>query len=157
MAGLLHAFKYQKRLMLARALGQLMQQRPPPFIEEDFAHVMAVPISAQKWRERGFNQSEELAKNVARYWQIPLISSHLCDRLATPSQSKLNEAQRIKNVQGTFSFSRVTFNVDQGKILLIDDVLTTCATVSEMAVELRHHGRFEVYVWALLKKQIVKI
>nr|MBP6562274.1 hypothetical protein [Neisseriaceae bacterium] len=99
----------------------------------------------------------ELAKNIARYWQIPLISSHLCDRLATPSQSKLNEAQRIKNVQGTFSFSRVTFNVDQGKILLIDDVLTTCATVSEMAVELRHHGQFEVYVWALLKKQIVKI
>ncbi len=156
-AGLLHAFKYQKKLMLARALGHLMQQRPPPFIDIGFNHIMAVPISAKKWHERGFNQSEELAKGIARDRQIPLISMHRCDRVATPSQSLLNEAQRRKNVRGTFSFSRVKFNADQGKILLIDDVLTTCATVSEIAVELRHHGQFEVYVWALLKKQIVKI
>lgn len=157
LAGLVQAFKYQKKLMLAHALGQLMQERPPPFIEMDFQHVLAVPISAAKWRMRGFNQSEELAKSIARHWQIPLISSHLCDRVDTPSQSLLNESQRIKNVQGVFSFNRVKFNADQGKILLIDDVLTTCATVSEMAAQLKHHGRFEVYVWALLKKQIVKI
>lgn len=152
MAGLIQAFKYQKKLMLAQALGQLMQHRPPPFIDIGFLHVMAVPISAEKWRERGFNQSHELAKNIARHWQIPLISPHLCDRVATPSQSLLNESQRIKNIQGVFSFNRVNFNADQGKILLIDDVLTTCATVSEIAAELKHHGRFEVYVWALLKK-----
>ncbi len=157
MAGLLQAFKYQKKLMLARALGQLMQQRPPPFMGLAFQHVLAVPISAPKWRERGFNQSDELAKYVARHWQIPLISSHLCDRVATQSQSQLNESQRIKNVSGVFSFNRVKFNADQGKILLIDDVLTTCATVSEIGSELKRHGRFEVYVWALLKKQIVKI
>ncbi len=105
--------------------------------------LLPVPIHPRRLRERGYNQSLELARPLARALDIPLLSSALVRTRATPPQMALPEAARAANVRGAFAVRGVL----PEHVALVDDVLTTGATVAELARLLKRQGCVRVEVW----------
>ncbi len=140
---LIHALKFNRKLYVARVLGELMaghyeQQGARPDV------IIPVPLHPGRLRERGFNQALELARPVAARLHIP-INIHACARTrGTAAQSDLPAAQRAKNIQGAFAM-RAQLHVR--RVAIIDDVMTTGATANELAGMLIAHGVEEVHIW----------
>jgi len=94
--------------------------------------LVPVPLHPSREAERGFNQSMLLASRVSRRWGIPIVSRALRRQRPTPPQTDLDADERRRNVKGAFAVSRPGA-VNGQHVLLIDDVFTTGATVSECA------------------------
>lgn len=105
--------------------------------------LLPVPIHPQRLRERGYNQTVELARPLARALGIPLLSSALVRTRATPPQMTLPEAARAANVRGAFAVRSAV----PEHVALVDDVLTTGATAGELARLLKRHGCERVEIW----------
>ena len=107
--------------------------------------IIPVPLHTGRLRERGFNQALELARPVAARLRIP-INIHACARTrGTAAQSDLPAAQRTKNVKGAFELREPLKEVH--RVAIIDDVMTTGATVDELARVLIAAGVENVQVW----------
>lgn len=148
---LVHSFKFEKHIALARPLAQLMLANPPPWLPEvrsELDAIVAMPLSEARLLQRGFNQSRELAVILENSLGIKVLPSHLIKRKATPPQSTLSREDRIRNVRGVFS---PQFEAANRKILLVDDVLTTGATLSELALSLKKSGAAAVFAWTLTR------
>lgn len=140
---LLQGLKFDGRLEMARLLGTLMGRWLTAGIDELPDVLVPVPLHASRLRERGFNQALELARPIARQLGIPL-DLHSCRRLrATGSQLELSRKARIRNVKGAFEVLRPL----QGRVAVIDDVMTTGSTASELARVLLKAGADSVQVW----------
>ncbi len=140
----IHAFKYQGLRALAVQLGQVLYDcwdaEPWP------ADVIApVPLHATRQRERGYNQSALLARELSRHTGLPVIEGVLLRTVATLPQVGMNAAERSANVRGAFTCQDDSLGGQQ--VLLIDDVLTTGATIRACAEALLqgHAGG----VWAM--------
>lgn len=128
-----HALKFQGKTALARPLGDLMAEvgsRVLPVAAVDC--LVPVPLHPSREAERGFNQSVLLARRVSRRWGVPVEPRALRRRRSTPSQTDLDAEARRANVKDAFQVYR-SRAVDGRHVLLIDDVFTTGATVSECA------------------------
>ena len=109
--------------------------------------LLPVPLHARRLRSRGFNQAFEVARPLARWLDRPLLSSACIRVRATRPQSSLQTArERRDNVAGVFRVRRCLDGLDT--VAIIDDVLTTGATVLELARVLRGAGVRRVLVWA---------
>ena len=104
-----------------------------------------VPLHPAKRRERGFNQAKLLAEGLSRRCSIPLREGVLRRLRVTGSQTHLTAAQRISNVAGVFHVARAE-KVKGARLILIDDVMTTGATVNECARVLKKAGAESVHV-----------
>lgn len=112
-----------------------------------FDAVCYVPLHAVKERERGFNQASLLAQGVARARRWPLLKQGLRRIKDTGSQTHLTAAQRTSNVAGVFQVPKTKVKaVRHRRLLLIDDVMTTGATVNECAKMLKQAGAVTVHV-----------
>lgn len=101
-----------------------------------FDLIIPVPLHSTRERERGYNQAALLANLIAENYKIPYLDNILIRDKYTPSQSKMAKKDRWTNVHKAFKINN--FNSIQGKnILIIDDLLTTGATVSEAAKTLK--------------------
>ena len=108
-------------------------------------HILVpVPMSKKKLKKRGYNQSEEVAKKLSENLGIPLITDCLMKEKETPAQMELPKEERIKNTKGVFSVKNLE-KIKNKKILLIDDVYTTGATMEECAKILKRAGASEVW------------
>lgn len=108
----------------------------------DFDCIAYVPMTKKKQKKRGYNQAKELAVHISKRTKVPL-QNMLIKAKDTETQTKLTAAQRAANIKGAFTPGEIPC----GKhILLIDDVLTTGATVSECAKVLRKTGAETVRV-----------
>ncbi len=135
--------KFNSRLALARSLGILMADWLQEHIGDPPDCIIPVPLHAARLRERGFNQSLELARPIARRLHLPL-DTHRCRRLRnTPPQADLTARHRHSNIKGAFG---VTEKIS-GHIAIIDDVMTTGSTAQEMSRILLDAGAAEVEVW----------
>lgn len=140
---LVHALKYRRVLAAAQPLGRLAvgaarQLRLPAELT-----VVPIPLHGARRRERGFNQSQEIARIVARELGLPLRSRWLRRvRGDTPSIVR-SVAGRRRAVRGAF---RASPQVRKRAVLLIDDVLTTGATVGSAARALARKGAGDVFV-----------
>ncbi|WP_328698593.1 ComF family protein [Craterilacuibacter sinensis] len=145
--GVIQAFKYGKRLDLAGSLAFLLAElAPPAIVQPDL--VVAVPLADARRMERGFNQSLELARAFAGRINAPLNST-LCERIRnTPPQARLNQRQRRHNVSHAF---RVKHRVDGLCVAIVDDVATSGATLSELALSLKKQGAKRVEAWVLAR------
>jgi ComF family protein len=155
----IHRFKYAAKIQLARPLGGLMLS---VFMRqwkgEEVDLLLPVPLHPQKFRSRGFNQSYLLTRSwkaVADAMQITLpdIAVHtnvLLRTRATVPQTGLGRRQRSKNVKGVFSL-RFPEKVYGKKLLVVDDVYTTGATVNECARTLLKFGAERVDVLTLAR------
>jgi ComF family protein len=137
---LIHLYKYGRIKTLARPLGNLLAAALP--LDERFDLVVPAPLHwIRQWR-RGFNQSDLLAREIARRTGIPL--ARLLTRVRhTPSQAGLSNTARRQNVTGAFRCRRATRGaglVAGKRILLIDDVMTTGSTGTACALALKRAG-----------------
>src|SRR2546426_4205084 len=129
----LHAFKFGGRRALAAPLADLLAGlglRALPGAAPDL--LVPVPLHPRRERERGYNQSALLAKRLGRGWGVPVATDALGRALATAPQTDLDAAARRKNVRGAFTVRRPELVVGR-HVLLVDDILTTGATVGECA------------------------
>jgi competence protein ComFC len=108
------------------------------------AVLIPVPLAKKKIKLRGFNQSEEIAKELSLFWEIPLVSGSLLKIKETLPQIELSEKERKENVKGAFLCQHPTL-IKNRKIFLVDDVFTTGATMEECARVLKNSGAKEVW------------
>ncbi len=134
-------FKYNHALWLERQLVDFLDVcYSTHFGDVTHDAVCAVPLHAVKRRERGFNQSQLLAAVLARRLDLPLVKAgHLVRTRLTPSQTRLTARQRLSNVMGAFE-ARPAGQWAGKRLLLVDDVMTTGATVSACAKALKKAG-----------------
>jgi ComF family protein len=134
---LIHVFKYERVDTLAGPLAGMLLDALPR--DEEFDCVAPMPLHWRKQWDRGFNQAELLAREVARRVGIP-YSDLLKRGKASPAQAGLTFAARRDNVQGAFAIRRKAAARDR-HVLLIDDVLTTGATAAAAARVLKRAGK----------------
>jgi ComF family protein len=149
---LVHLLKYERVKPAAHVLGRMLAEVVAD-LAEAFAPeapvVMAVPLHASKLRQRGFNQSELMARAMLKLkpaaLDAKLNTTALLRSRATESQTGLTPPQRRENVRGAFKVVRRD-QISGKDILLVDDVFTTGTTVSECARVLRRAGAERVFV-----------
>jgi len=134
---LLHLFKYQQRLDLLPFFRHALQQQP----RVDVDAIVAMPCSAARLRQRGYNQAHLLAQQLSQLWQIP-IWPHLHRIKQHTAQQQLDRAERLSNLQSAFAVPAQ--HRPPAKILLLDDVLTTGASFSSAADCLRQAGASQI-------------
>ena len=144
---LIHNFKYKRKISLGQRLGKRLGENlslDQRFLEFDF--LVPVPLHPARKRERGFNQSEILAEVVSERMNLPVLKRVLKRIKNTKDQTNLNVEQREKNVSGAFSLSSAKDGeqIYGKKIILIDDVITTGATLRECAEVLKEGGAKKV-------------
>lgn len=152
-AQLISDYKYRAKLNYGRVLGlqlaariadQYSQQRLPDA-------VLPVPLHRSRLRKRGFNQSLELGKTVARQLRLPLANNHLVRCRATSSQKDLQLDDRQRNVRGAFAIRGN--DPLPASVALLDDVVTSGSTVAELARLLKNNGVTEVHVWCVARTE----
>ena len=139
----LHAFKFSGKRALARPLGDLAAEHCVATLAEEIEAVVPVPLARERERERGFNQAELLAQRVAQRLGVPARPRWLARVRTTRPQSDLAASERRANVRGAF---RASPEVSGRHVLVVDDVLTTGATLGECARALRGGGARRVGV-----------
>jgi len=155
----IHCYKYKGKIQLARPLGELLLTAFRLFWDKDSIDVVVpVPLHLKRLRERGFNQ----ALLLTRYWQaitgqlpfnlsdLQVENDVLVRSVPTAPQSGLGRKQRAVNIKGAFGLLDEAKIIDK-RILLVDDVYTTGATVDECARLLVHHGAAHVDVLSLAR------
>lgn len=136
----IYAIKYGGRTELAAHLGMLMAGHIDMVDLNETAIIAAVPIHRARERERGYNQASLLAAGLAATRQLPLLDERVIIRQRyTPTQTSLDQQHRSSNVQGAFAV-RIPEHVRGRHIVLVDDVLTTGATINACALALVEAG-----------------
>lgn len=136
---LIHALKFRGELALAPMLAEWLAERARSAAPVDT--VVPVPLSATRLRERGYNQAMELAKPLARALGAP-VDARLLERTRnTPPQTDLAWAERARNVRGAF---RCPAPLEGAVVAVVDDVMTTGATLAEVAKVLKAAGAARV-------------
>ncbi len=140
-------FKFGRDLAAGRALATLWQREGMPLPMPGL--LLPVPLHRIRLRQRGYNQALELAKPLARHLGIPLRHDVLLRRRGTAAQTELDAVARRRNVRGAFAL-RAGIALP-AHVAILDDVMTTGATLAECARVLRHAGVQRVDVWALAR------
>ena len=128
----LHRYKFGGRSDLHTSFAMMMCAQLLSFGCTDFDVVVPTPLSNERLRERGFNQAELIAKDIAKQFHAPCVSNALKKCRDTERQSELDMHQRDRNVRGAFALSSPDA-VREKKVLLVDDIFTTGATMREAA------------------------
>ena len=137
---IIQALKYGHRLAVARYLGNVLSES----FRSHADVLVALPLHPLRLRERGFNQAVEIARPVARSLGLPLMLEAVVRDADRAPQAGLPWSERRRNVRGAF---RCVTNLTGKRVLLVDDVMTTGATLNEFARVLKLHGATRVENW----------
>jgi ComF family protein len=147
---LMHRFKYKGEKEIGIYMGKMygFELQNTPYTEVDI--LIPVPLHNRKYKERGFNQSELIAQGIAEALQKPIDSKSLRRKIANPTQTRKHRYERWLNVNEVFEVKNP--EVLSGKhILLIDDVVTTGATLESCANVLLECENVKVSIVTLAK------
>ena len=114
-------------------------------------YVTSIPLSTHKYKKRGFNQAEIIAKTLAATFNLKYVGSILNRHKETRSQFHLPREERLKNIKNAFSCDK---NLKERKILIVDDICTSGATLLESARALHQAGAAEIQAFTLCKKSL---
>lgn len=143
---ILRALKFEGRQDIARLLGLPMATAFfDSWSRDDVDIITPVPLHAGRERERGFNQSALLARSLARFIELPLQEKIIIRIGKTKSQVGLSDAERRRNLKNAF-LCRETHRIAARRVLLVDDVMTTGATVASACRALLRGGALRVLV-----------
>ncbi len=145
---LIQALKYRDRLDLARHLGRMLGTVVQDSTASKPEIIVPVPLHRSRLRRRGFNQSLELARPISHQLGLPLDYLDLKRVRATNSQSQLSLKQRQRNVRNAFACDRALAGK---RVALIDDVMTTGATVNAACAALLKTGVKSIEVWVVAR------
>ena len=141
---LIHHYKYAGNLALAGLLGQAIAKR----LAVDADLIIPMPLSPARLRTRGFNQAIEIARVVSRLTGVPL-AVNACRRVRDSApQAMLPWRERVKNIRGAFVCDA---DLRGRRIAVLDDVMTTGATLNELARTLRKAGAAEIQGWIVAR------
>lgn len=139
---LLRAFKYREQLQIAILVADnlvpMLATRPHPDL------VIPMPLHPQRLRERGFNQAVEIARHVGYALNIPLAPNAALRIRHTDPQARLPLDKRKKNIRGAFA---ATQDLSGKKVAIVDDVMTSGASLDELAKTLKAAGAVSVECW----------
>jgi ComF family protein len=135
------ALKYDGWTAAADGMAERMARLAWPLdVLEERAAVVPVPLAASRARERGYNQSELLARGLARRWGVPVWTGCIVRAKSTATQTRLTGGERRRNVCGAFRAVPGAVNFRGAHLVLVDDVVTTGATLNECATALYDAG-----------------
>ena len=155
-SGLVTGFKFQRNLAAGAALsGLLLETVQRALTKADAAFpnasipdaILPVPLHRSRLRQRGYNQAAELARPLANALQRPLLTAPVQRVLATADQIGLSALQRRRNLRNAFAITGTL----PAHVAIVDDVLTTGATVLALARALRKAGVTQVSVWCVAR------
>jgi ComF family protein len=140
--GVVHALKYGGWYRTATDIARRMARVtwPVDVIDERRA-LVPVPLSSKRLRERGYNQSLELANALSQYWKLPVWRDVVERSRHTETQTRLTPGERLRNVSGAFRAPSSARNLLRGAhLVVVDDVVTTAATLNACAAALCEGG-----------------
>lgn len=142
---LVQALKYGGNLAVASVLGETLART---VAMERVDLIVPMPLSAHRLRARGFNQAHEIARSVARATGIPLAADACRRVIDTAAQATLPWKERARNVRGAFVCDA---DLSGRSVAVVDDVMTTGATLDELARSLKRAGAIEVRGWMVAR------
>ncbi|HSQ04653.1 MAG TPA: phosphoribosyltransferase family protein [Burkholderiales bacterium] len=144
MDALIQAYKYGGDLSLAHTLAQAVFQVAVDAVDV----IVPMPLAAERLRERGFNQAYELARHVGHLRSIP-VAMEACRKVRhTAAQAMLPWSERSRNVRGTFVCDA---DMTGQRVAIVDDVMTTGATLNELAKNIKRAGAAHVVGWVVAR------
>jgi ComF family protein len=147
----IHSLKYNSHTYLGSTLGTVMSEYAKKFIPvEDIDLIVPVPLHWKKLRDRGFNQSVVLGSVLAEKTGVMFVSKGISRTKSMPSQVRLSRNERMHNLEGAFCVTKPEYFVNK-RLLLVDDVFTTGATMNECARALIKSGAKEVSAFSLAR------
>jgi len=146
LSALIQAAKFANRWALLPPLGAYLAQT---ISTENRPHrLIALPLHPARLRERGFNQAVEIARPIAKRHQLPLEIDALQRIKNTEHQARLNANARWQNMRGAFMYSG---NLTEQRVAIIDDVMTSGASLNAAAKALKLAGAIEVQAWVVAR------
>lgn len=145
LSALMQRYKYGDSLQLSRLFAQLMMTHKKM---QAIDLIIPMPLHPTRLKERGFNQSLEIARCLAKQQHIALDYTSCTRTKFTPPQASLPLKDRVNNVRGVFSCNA---HFPKLRIALIDDVMTTGASLNELAKTIKHAGASHVECWVVAR------
>jgi ComF family protein len=149
---LIGEMKFQSKQSIGQILGNLMGKQFQEIIEKENLdprnfQLMPIPLSAARFRQRGFNQALSMANAIRT--EVPIsLKMGLVRTAQTQSQSTLDRAQRLANLSNAYALATNVKSQLSPNVILVDDVMTTGATLNTCAALLKQNGVREV--WAIV-------
>lgn len=149
---LIRAFKYQHKLAFGKVLSDQLLQRVVSFYSnKELPELMIpMPLHTKRLHQRGYNQAVEISRYLSRHLQIPYNPRVCYRRKNTAPQEGLNVKARKKNIRRAFSIQKPNPQLPYS-VAIIDDVVTTTASVRELTHLLKSQGVINVHIWSLAR------
>jgi ComF family protein len=145
----IQALKFSGARSIGRAFGEVLAVRLAQLAaDREIDAIVAVPLHRPRLLERGYNQALEIARPVAARLRIPLLTTGITRKRATPAQATLGSGERHSNLADAF---RITRRCAGLRIAVIDDVITTGATVNALAQEILRADANTATAWAVAR------
>ncbi len=146
---LLHDLKYRGNWKAGLYLGRLLGQELKHTVFSDCDLIIPVPLHRLRLKQRGFNQSEIIARGASEITGIPVLSHLIGRKRNVRSQTKMSRQERFENMATAFTLCSFAQDLHEKKILIIDDVITTGATLEACSQVLFNHFNCLVYIAAV--------
>jgi ComF family protein len=148
-----HDYKYKHQVAIAKGLVDTwVEIHGSHHLMSNANLLIPVPMSSQKLYQRGFNQSWELCKLFSKEFKIQTSSSILYRRHLESNQAQATRNERIKRLETVFDINQIEINmIKNNRIAIVDDVMTTGATLSTIAKLLKDFGAQSVHNWVILR------
>ena len=138
-------YKYGNMLSLYSFFGQMLSEK---VASETVDLIIPMPMHPARIKERGFNQAHEIAKVLSKKCKEKLDFKSAKRHKLTPPQASLPLKERVKNIKGAF---KVTGDLSGKRIAIVDDVMTTGASLNELAKTLKKSGASHVECWVIAR------
>lgn len=145
---LVRSLKYQSNFAIAPILANLLLKQFKTSLQCRPDIILPMPLHPIRLRERGFNQAIELSRFIAKQLKVPLLIDQCFRTRHTTPQTDLPWPERQKNVHKVFECD---INLSEQHVAIIDDVMTTGATLNELAKVLRQQGAREISNWVIAR------
>lgn len=146
---ILHAIKYKNRPEIGIRLAMMAAEelKESGFFDGIDA-IVPLPLSKKKKRQRHYNQCDFIAEGLSKATDIPVLKNSITRTIANETQTHKNRNERWKNVEGIFSLTNPK-SIEGKHILLIDDILTTGATITNCAVAIQEKTNCKISIFTL--------
>jgi ComF family protein len=141
-SSIVHALKYEGWAAVADEIAERMGRLSwPRDVVDERAALVPIPLASARKRQRGYNQSALIARGLGRRWRIPVWEDVVVRSRETTSQTRLTPEERLDNVAGSFrSGERRREGLGGAHLVIVDDVVTTAATLNACAKVLYESG-----------------
>ena len=128
---IVHALKYEGWSVIAGELAERMSRLAwPRDVVEERSALIPIPLASARKRQRGYNQSALIARELGERWRLPVWEDSVQRTRATESQTRLTPEERRANVAGSFCVGGDLRRISDAHLVIVDDVVTTAATLN---------------------------